>query len=47
MITKYDGELVPKTVLLGLLEKMLERLVYLHDTLYMIHRDPHLDQWFI
>ena len=47
MITEYDGELVPKTVLLGLLEKMLERLVYLHETLYMVHKDPHLDQWFI
>ena len=38
---------MPKTVLLDLLEKMLERLAYLHENLYMVHRDPHFDQWFI
>ena len=47
ILEKYDEQMVPKTVLLDLLEKMLKRLAYLHETLYMVHRDPHFNQWFI
>ena len=40
---KYDGQLVPKAVLLDMLEKMLERVAYLHENLQMMHRDLHFD----
>jgi len=34
-------------VLVDLLTKMVERLAYLHETAYVMHRDLHFDQWYI
>jgi serine/threonine protein kinase len=43
MLLKYDGQLVPKNVLVDMMTKMVERLAYLHDTAYLMHRDLHFD----
>ena len=33
--------------MVDLLTKMVERLAYLHETAYIMHRDAHFDQWYI
>ena len=43
MLIKYDGKLVPKPVLVDLMTKMTERLAFLHETVYLMHRDLHFD----
>jgi len=46
-VNKIPNELITREFLLDILEKQLERVAYLHDSLYMMHRDLHYHQWFV
>ena len=46
LISQIDMK-ITREFLLDIMEQMLERVAYLHDVVYMMHRDLHPDQWFV